>query len=56
MTSSYHCKNCGFFGVGEDEEPIIRLSFYNPHRRKCPECSHQMVGERIGTDCPSITD
>ena len=56
MTYGYHCKECGFFGVGEDNEPIIRLSFYKPHRRKCPDCGHKMVVERIGTDSPSITD
>ena len=56
MTYSYHCKKCGFFGVGEDEEPIIRLPFYNPHRRKCPDCGDEMVGEHIDTNSPCIAD
>ena len=56
MTYGYHCKKCGFIGVGEEEEPIIRLPFYNPYRRNCPECGHQMLGERVNTDWPSITD
>jgi hypothetical protein len=56
MTYGFHCKKCGFFGVGEDEEPIIALSFYNPHRRDCPDCGHKMVGERIDTDWSSMAD
>jgi hypothetical protein len=56
MTYGFHCKKCGFFGVGADEEPIIRLPFYNPHRRKCPDCGHEMVGELIDTSWPSVAD
>jgi predicted RNA-binding Zn-ribbon protein involved in translation (DUF1610 family) len=56
MTYGFHCNNCGFFGVGDEEEPIIRLSFYNPHRRKCPNCGREMVGEYIETGSSSITD
>jgi hypothetical protein len=56
MTYGYSCEECGFFGVGNDDEPIIRLPFYNPHRRECPQCGHQMVGELIDTDPPCIGD
>lgn len=45
-----------FISVGDDEEPIIPLPFYNPHHHKCPECGHEMKGELIDTNLLSITD
>lgn len=56
MTYGYHCDKCGFIGIGDDEEPIIRLPFYDPHCRKCPECGHEMKEELIDTNFSSIPD
>ena len=56
MTYCYWCDDCGFIGVIEEGEPIIRLPFSNPHRRKCPECGREMVGEPNKIDSEFLSD
>ena len=44
MIYAYKCK-CGAFWMRGEEEPIISVPFYNPHRSNCPDCGREAKGD-----------
>ena len=51
----YECKSCGAYRITDEEEPIIPLPFYNPHRSACPNCGREVKGYEMERT-PSILD
>ena len=45
MTYTYHCQKCRNSWIRDEEEPILPLPFFNPHRFRCPGCDTEMKGE-----------
>jgi hypothetical protein len=45
MTYTYYCTRCRESWIRDEEEPILPLPFYNPHRFRCPGCKTELRGE-----------
>jgi len=47
MIYAYRCSRCGVTWARGEEEPIISVPFYNPHRSNCPDCGRETKGSLL---------
>ena len=42
----FRCDDCNFGWIADAGEPIIKLSFYNPYRVRCPKCRKMIISHK----------